>query len=109
MADQSAGQQPAWHERRHEAVGRRPARSSGSESHCQRDRAGAAVAGIVFPFPGTFAVVWSARCVVVSATRGGVSLYLDALAVAITALGLIRLAEPRSLRKWCRASRMRSF
>jgi hypothetical protein len=46
---------------------------------------------------------------VLAAARGGVSLYLDALAVALTASGLIRLAAPSSLRRRWSARRTRSF
>src|SRR5947209_8768603 len=67
-----------------------------------------AFADVGFPFLDAFGLVLGTG-VVVAVARGGVSLYLEALAVAITASGLIRLAAPSSLRKRCSASRRRSF
>jgi hypothetical protein len=58
-----------------------------------------AVAGVAFPLPDALAVVVRAGGVALAAARGGVSLHLEALAVATTASGLMRLAAPSSLRK----------
>ena len=67
-----------------------------------------AFAGVVFASP-VVAGVGFAVGRVLGAAREGVSLYLEAFAVASTVSGLIRFAAPRSLRNRCRPRRIRSF
>src|SRR5450631_3831009 len=67
---------------------------------------GAAAADVAVPF---VAVLLEAAGAFAAGTRGGVSLYLDAFAVARTVSGLIRLGAPRSLRRRLSARRSRSF
>src|SRR5450755_4492907 len=70
---------------------------------------GAAFAGVAFPFPDTGEGALATESAALAAVRGGVSLYLESFAVATMVSGLRRLAAPRSLRRRCTASRMRSF
>src|ERR1700685_408663 len=69
----------------------------------------AAFAGVAFPFPDARAGALAVETAAPAAVRGGVSLYLEAFAVATTASGLMRRPAPRSLRRRCTARRMRSF
>jgi hypothetical protein len=55
-----------------------------------------AFAGVAFPFAGPPDGSFEVGSALGAGARGGVSLYLEAFAVARTASGLIRLAAPSS-------------
>src|ERR1700761_431227 len=70
---------------------------------------GAAFAGVALPFLDARDGALVDAGTAAPPVRGGVSLYLEAFAVASTVSGLMRVAAPRSLRRRCSARRMRSF
>jgi hypothetical protein len=72
-------------------------------------RRGAVFAGVAFPFPDAGEGALATERAALGTVRGGVSLYLEAFAVAMMVSGLMRLAAPSSLRRRFTARRTRSF